>query len=233
VVALEILIVVVGLFLGLQLDGWNDERKDRLTEREYLERLSRNIARDAETLAAAMESVQQHAEEAVYAMDALDNPAMVADEPCRFVEAVWHASSSGYPLLYRHTFDEIVSSGDLKLLRNDELKDQLGQYYTAHESGGQWMDAMRQVNLDYMAAFAGVLTRAEIDALQEFETGGECGIDADGALAVRERFLDREGLAEWLPRLEIRQSFILGRLRESSVANGRLQALLAEELGRQ
>jgi len=38
-VALEIMIVVIGIFIGLQVDGWNERRKDRSTERDYLERL--------------------------------------------------------------------------------------------------------------------------------------------------------------------------------------------------
>jgi hypothetical protein len=38
-VLLEILIVVIGIFLGLQVDGWNELRKDRVKEGVYLERL--------------------------------------------------------------------------------------------------------------------------------------------------------------------------------------------------
>jgi len=36
---LDLLIVVVGIYLGLQVDAWNQDRQDRATEREYLERL--------------------------------------------------------------------------------------------------------------------------------------------------------------------------------------------------
>lgn len=36
---LDLLIVVVGIYLGLQVDAWNTSRQDRATEREYLERL--------------------------------------------------------------------------------------------------------------------------------------------------------------------------------------------------
>ena len=36
---LEITIVVIGIFLGLQVDSLNEERKDRELEQQYLERL--------------------------------------------------------------------------------------------------------------------------------------------------------------------------------------------------
>ena len=36
---MDLLIVVVGIYLGLQVDAWNSARQDRVIEREYLERL--------------------------------------------------------------------------------------------------------------------------------------------------------------------------------------------------
>lgn len=39
-VVLELVVVVLGIFLGLQADAWNQARKDRATEAVYLERLS-------------------------------------------------------------------------------------------------------------------------------------------------------------------------------------------------
>lgn len=43
-VALEFLIVVLGIFVGLQVDNWNEERKTRSEEQEYLLRLSEDAA---------------------------------------------------------------------------------------------------------------------------------------------------------------------------------------------
>ena len=34
---LDFLIVVAGLFIGLQLDGWNEDRKNAIREKEHLE----------------------------------------------------------------------------------------------------------------------------------------------------------------------------------------------------
>jgi hypothetical protein len=232
VVLLEILVVVIGLFVGLQLDGWNEVRKDRLSEKNYLERLHRDVQRDSELLERSIEGAEWRARDAVYAMDALEEPAIIADDPCAFLASISGASANFYPVLYSHTFDEIVSSGDLKLMRNDQLKDELSQYYTAHESGGQWMDSMRQINLAYTAAFAGILSRKELEAISAFRAGGECLIEVDQAMAAMERILGRPGLADWLPRLEARQVGIAERLRRSRATNERLTALLSGELGR-
>ena len=44
-VVLEILIVVVGIFVGLQVDGWNELRKERQEGEEYLVRLTEEARR--------------------------------------------------------------------------------------------------------------------------------------------------------------------------------------------
>ena len=43
-VTIEILVVIVGIFLGMQATNWNDERKARLEELQYLESLKSDLA---------------------------------------------------------------------------------------------------------------------------------------------------------------------------------------------
>ncbi len=42
----EFLIVVAGIFVGLKVDGWNEARQERNSERRYLERLYDDLAQD-------------------------------------------------------------------------------------------------------------------------------------------------------------------------------------------
>nr|WP_298931339.1 hypothetical protein [uncultured Erythrobacter sp.] len=50
-IAIDFVIVVVGVFLGIQLGDWNSERTDRAKERAYLERLEADVDRTREQLA--------------------------------------------------------------------------------------------------------------------------------------------------------------------------------------
>ena len=45
-VVLEIMIVVIGIFLGLQANDWNQARNDRALEVRYLERLQADLQKD-------------------------------------------------------------------------------------------------------------------------------------------------------------------------------------------
>jgi len=231
-VLLEILIVVVGIYVGLQVDGWNEARKDKAKGKIYLERLARDIERDADLLSRSIQSADNRVADAILAMNGLADPTLLESDPCQFLASIGRVSQNFFPVLYSHTFTEIVSSGHLELIKNDDLKDELGQYYTAHESAEQWMDSYRQINLDYAKAFAGVLNRDQLKAVARFEDGDQCQIDIEQAMAARQRILDREGLSDWLPRLEIRQERLSQRLQRSHATNALLKDLISTELNR-
>ena len=231
-VMLEILIVVVGIFIGLQVDGWNEARKDKAKESIYLERFTRDIERDSGQIARSIQFADDRATDAVLAMNGLADPTSLETGPCRFLASITRVSRNFFPVLYSHTFTEIVSSSHLELIRSDDLKDELSQYYTSHESAKQWMAGYRQINLDYAKAFAGVLSRDQLKILGRFEDGAPCQIDLEQAMAARQRVLDRKGLSDWLPRLEIRQENLSQRLQISLATNERLQDLISTELKR-
>lgn len=45
-VSLDFMVVVIGIFIGMQVTEWNSDRKDRHLEDIYLERLARDIQDD-------------------------------------------------------------------------------------------------------------------------------------------------------------------------------------------
>ncbi len=49
-VVLELVVVVVGIFLGLQVDSWNEARKDRVLEQQYVASLKADFQADIEEL---------------------------------------------------------------------------------------------------------------------------------------------------------------------------------------
>src|SRR5512140_2785937 len=49
-VAVEVLVVIVGVFIGLQVSNWNDQRKEDARGREYVQRLRDELLRDVQDL---------------------------------------------------------------------------------------------------------------------------------------------------------------------------------------
>lgn len=49
-VTIEFALVVAGVFLGIQMSNWNDQRQQRATESAYLARIAEDVRRDVEAL---------------------------------------------------------------------------------------------------------------------------------------------------------------------------------------
>src|SRR5262245_46077626 len=123
-VAIEIVVLVLGIVLGLQATDWADARRQLGAERDSLRRLvadseanlaelQRAAAVDRQT-GAKIQSILQALEDSTKMPD----PAALADTLCRwFVHPEIH--------LQRATYAELVSSGRLLLIRDQELRAQL------------------------------------------------------------------------------------------------------------
>lgn len=125
-VIIEVLIVVVGIFLGLQVTEWGQERQNREQEKVYLERVAQDLDRDYANLQRDAEFAAFRNQEAIYLLNSQDFKAI---EPCRFIFSAFTSTFFNLPVMNRQTFDEMVSSGGLTLVTSNAVKDALGQYY--------------------------------------------------------------------------------------------------------
>jgi len=125
-VGLDFLIVVVGVFIGIQVSNWNEARNEAALERAIIQSLKRDfiqiLSEDNErylrTIAAP--------EDLARLIDAIG--AGQAPEPSvgwRGVEAALLAYATTPP---SPTYDELLSTGRLSRLSNAELRQQLGEF---------------------------------------------------------------------------------------------------------
>ena len=127
-VAVEFVIVVVGVFLGLQVQDWNEARKERIEEHGLLSRLH------VETL----ELLEKQREELVGLNERAGvlmgvNPVLFSQEPsrvisnleCRYILAshVFRRPPDELPVL-----DEMLSTGRFDVLQDEDLKEHLRNY---------------------------------------------------------------------------------------------------------
>jgi len=132
VVFIEVLVLVVGIFIGLQVDDWNQLRKDRVEERVYLEEL----LEDFEANRTALLGTTSKLEEVIPAMTALleqsamDTPDWSIGELNEAFSWI-HYMPTFFPV--ERAFANLTSSGDLKIIRNRDLKNALAQYFSANK----------------------------------------------------------------------------------------------------
>jgi hypothetical protein len=135
----DLVIVVAGILIALQVSNWNQNRQDAARGREYLQRLRSDIASDRK----ANDNWRRFNEQVVaYGRQALahgDAGTLVDGSAWKTVLAYYQASQWSPHSREASTFNTMLYSGDLRLIGDPTLRDQLSFYYTsssANDSDG-------------------------------------------------------------------------------------------------
>ena len=124
----ELVIVFLGVLIALWADQAIQARQEAAMATSYLERLRTDLGADVESL--RFSSRQARGRLAITRqVDAwLDDPEATPD-PDSLVMNAHYAGVTFSPTISRFTIDELKSTGDLRLLTNQALKRQIGDYY--------------------------------------------------------------------------------------------------------
>ncbi|NQV87424.1 MAG: hypothetical protein HQ492_10150 [Woeseiaceae bacterium] len=122
VVIIEVLVVVIGIFIGLQVDDWNATRKDRIDERAFLQQLHTDIL-FASDLSSRVRT--RRLERLQIVMDASDvlyrrgHSDSLTEEECIALSSsnFFNINAPGLPSL-----DELIATGRLEIIRDAELR---------------------------------------------------------------------------------------------------------------
>lgn len=163
-VSLDFLIVVMGVFIGIEAARWNQDLQDRQEERRYYGQLLVDLRSDLETFSRAEKRADLYDEAAQLVIDRLGGKAPPQASPGQMAISIHKAGWIYIPYASRGTYNELVSTGNLGLLRSSELKSEIANYYASFDERRQWDWLMRDQQSDYWAETAGVLPRSVVRA---------------------------------------------------------------------
>ena len=119
----EILLVVIGILIALQINNWNENRKEHLIEIKYLKNLKHDLQSDSTDLV-YYKNIRVGQANAARELIELAKTKNVSDvfklDSLYTTVALWWEFVPN-----NNTFEELRSSGNLKLLRNDSIKNLL------------------------------------------------------------------------------------------------------------
>jgi hypothetical protein len=130
-VAIEVLIVVAGVFIGLQVSNWNEDRKDVARGDAYLQRLHQEMTEDARSLQGISAFWTQVGANGEVALAYAERGTLHEGSAWKTLLAYYQASQVWPYRKTDTTFQEIRSSGDLRLIRNTELRARVARHYGA------------------------------------------------------------------------------------------------------
>jgi flagellar biosynthesis protein FliQ len=129
-IAIDFVIVVVGVFVGIQVSNWNAARATDNRSAEFTERLCADLTEEYwvyQYLTAYYDEVLANADRAAAA---LDGGAPLSDEA--LLISSYRATQFKVRTRRRATYDELTSTGEIGLIRDRKMRDTAMSLYTTN-----------------------------------------------------------------------------------------------------
>ena len=126
---IEVLIVIVGILIALQVSNWNQDRHDRQLARQYAQRMHGELQSDLRNMALTREFWERVAAYQAEASANAETGALAGGSAWRTLLAYYQASQLRPFELEDTTFVELRDAGELGLLADGTLSKGLADYY--------------------------------------------------------------------------------------------------------
>ena len=140
----EILLVMIGILIALQMNNWNVKRANRNNELKYLKNIKTDLLSDIQTLKFNIEYRTKRYNSAKKIVEQINgNPVTDLSElSFNVMNTLWEERFIPNNVTYR----EMESSGNLKLISNDSIKQVLLQLESLYQTNEFYY---RHENFDY------------------------------------------------------------------------------------
>jgi uncharacterized protein with PQ loop repeat len=122
----EIILVVIGILIALQLNNWNIERLNKIEEQSYLKAIKTDLTKDALRLKQLVSNIDIQLTTLEQIRKRLTSDSTTINQNVAFTNSLLTTFSF---LPEKATIEDLKSSGKLNLLANKIVKDTLLSYY--------------------------------------------------------------------------------------------------------
>jgi len=234
---LDFLIVVMGVFVGMQVNNWNAERVDAIRAESYLARLRDDLLTDVAELEARKAYWRAVAAYGEAGIAYAETGALVGGSKWKTLLAFYQASQLWRYAASEITFEELTGAGELGLIRNERLRAALAKYYNDGDTRRrvgvyQMVPAYREVvrGATPLAVARYILDRCSSQGpLDQQLIDCDAPIDEDAAGVILDGYLARPGLIDqlryWVTSLDL--------IDDSAQIDARAAQALAGEIERE
>ena len=131
----EIVLVVIGILIALQINNWNENRKDRIKEKELEIALLSDFK---ETKTRLQETINNQQRDIDYSRQIILS--YESQQLMSLKDSLPRIIGSGFGAWWRSepvtkTYQSMISTGNIDLLSNSELKQKLAEFHAELDSG--------------------------------------------------------------------------------------------------
>ncbi|MEM7082235.1 MAG: DUF6090 family protein [Pseudomonadota bacterium] len=131
-VAIEFVILVVGVFIGIQVSNWNDQRNDRETEGVYLQRLQQELADLVPIADDFLQVVSERESQVNEVRDYFITGEQLGALNGENCGAVGRSHIMAGTIHYPPTIKELIATGRIVLIRDENLRTAILSFDQAH-----------------------------------------------------------------------------------------------------
>jgi hypothetical protein len=125
---IEFILLVTGVFLGIQVANWNQEREANQKSKVFTERLRTDLRGEDWTYQFLISYNREVLANANRAVEALEGKAAISDEA--LLVSAYRATQYRNRNQSGSTFDELISTGSIDLIRDRTLRDTAIRFYS-------------------------------------------------------------------------------------------------------
>jgi hypothetical protein len=148
----EILLVMVGILLALQVNNWNENRKMKNEEIKYLLRIYSDLEIDSTYFSERIIQSNQEILNYYRFIHESYNEVKTKEEYAALIQLTWFGSE--HLTIQNSTFLEMINAGKLDLIRNDSLKTAINKLYTRYEAVGKHLKEFNEYSVSLLTEWA-------------------------------------------------------------------------------
>jgi hypothetical protein len=148
-VCVEIIVVVAGIFIALQVDDWNQQRKDMALERQYLARLQNELERLLEAEESRLRWNDSRLAHGELIQEVIDNQHLPEDERRNFEYGLYLLGVVNRARLSWGTVEELRATGNIQLIRDWSLRQQLTDVENEFKWNDRYISEFAEIALSY------------------------------------------------------------------------------------
>ena len=125
----EIVLVVIGILIALQINNWNESRKLAQSGKEFIKEIYKELNTEIVNIDEILKSLGEQYDGTEYVLAVMESKDQVIEDSLKFTKNHWIPTRLFIIERDLNTFDKLKSSGQSGLLKNDSLSNYLDKFY--------------------------------------------------------------------------------------------------------
>ena len=152
----EIILVVIGILIALQINNWNEDRKLQKLEKSYYESIFSDLKLDSLEYQRKKYNAERNIKQLNNVIHFIDNDYKIENikidtlrgdgkiyvDTLALILSTSIAGFVQFPQTYENTISDLRSTGNIKLLKNEKLKNKLIDYYNYQKLLQSWTESL-------------------------------------------------------------------------------------------